>query len=94
MKHIIALSCMLTLAACSSEDDSLVIDIETDEDSIVIDVDPDDVVAADPVAVFVTPEMIDFQDTPFPGVALAQAFSDPMDGSHETFVQGNLCCRS
>jgi len=45
------------------------------------------VVAADPAAVFVTREMIEFQDTPFPGVALANAFNNETNGSHETFVR-------
>ena len=95
MKHILAISCMLALVACSSDDDDApVTDADAgsmmdstanaDTDSMM---DTTAVVDANPEAVFVTPDMVDFQDTPFPGVALAQAFSDPMDGSHETFVR-------
>jgi len=44
-------------------------------------------VPVNPNAVFVTPDMVEFQDTPFPGVSLATAFSNETLGSHETFVQ-------
>jgi len=47
----------------------------------------DAMVMANPEAVFVTPEMVNFQDTPFPGVQLANAFSNDNSGSHETFVK-------
>ncbi len=88
MKHLIALSCIIALAGCSSSDDdsSAMTNTDTDMETGGM-VDTGTMVAADPAAVFVTPDMVEFQDTPFPGVALAQAFSDPMDGSHETFVQ-------
>ena len=88
MKHLIALSCIVALAGCSSSDDdsSAITDADTDVETGGM-VDTGTIVAVDPAAVFVTPDMVEFQDTPFPGVALAQAFNDPMDGSHETFVQ-------
>lgn len=80
MKKTIALTCLLTLAACS----------DNDSDSIVDNVDDTDMqesVIANPDALFVTPDQVVFQDTPFPGVQLAQAFSNEATGAHETFVR-------
>ncbi|MBX2886476.1 MAG: DUF4437 domain-containing protein [Granulosicoccus sp.] len=64
--------CVLVVVGCGGGNDDNSIDIDTDGN-------------AD--AVFVTREMVSFQDTPFPGVQLAQAFSNDDTGSHETFVR-------
>jgi|GEM_PF-1934791 len=84
MKMAVIAGCMIALVGCSSDDD----DADAGNvDAVDSTVDGGVVVPANADALFMTPEMVEFQDTPFPGVALAQAFSDPMDGSHETFVR-------
>jgi len=89
MKYITFACCMVALAGCSSsDDDGSLTDLDSN-DSDVVDVTEVDVmaVAANPDAVFVTPEGVNFQETPFPGVELANAFSNDDTGSHETFVR-------
>jgi len=82
MKKLILVGCMLTLAACSSNDDSDATDANIGEMD-----NGEMMVPANPEAIFVTPDMIEFQETLFPGVSLALAFSNETLGSHETFVQ-------
>lgn len=91
MKKIVIASCMLGVIGCSSSDDDESEGLPTimsgaDGDGVEM-TDTGMMVAANPEAVFVTREMVEFQDTPFPGVALAQAFSNETSGSHETFVR-------
>jgi len=89
MKYITLACCMVALAGCSSsDDDGSLTDLDS-SDSDVVDVTEVDVmaVAANPDAVFVTPEGVNFQETPFQGVELANAFSNDDTGSHETFVR-------
>ena len=82
MKYLALAGCVIALAGCSSNDDNGV------TVGPIVDADVDGItVAANPDAVFVTPERVEFQDTPFPGVALANAFSNEDLGSHETFVR-------
>ena len=66
MKHLIALSCIVALAGCSSSDDdsSAITDADTDVETGGM-VDTGTIVAVDPAAVFVTPDMVEFQDTRF-----------------------------
>ena len=88
MKKILIASCMIALVSCGSDDD------DDSDAGVVTDsmmdtgmMDTGIVVPADADAVFMTPEMVSFQDTPFPGVQLGQAFSDETTGAHETFVR-------
>ena len=88
IRNIVLASCLIALVGCSSDDDDdtsadAVTDSTIDEDMM----DTGVMVPADANAVFMTAEMVDFQDTPFPGVQLAQAFSDETTGAHETFVR-------
>jgi len=75
MKKLILASCVTILVGCSSDDDADV-------------VAPGEIpVAANPDAVFMPADMISFQDTPFSGVQLANAFNDETTGAHETFIK-------
>ena len=86
-KKLLITSVALVVVGCSSNDDDSS-NLETDMTAGgMASTDGDMVIMANPEAVFVTPDRVDFQDTPFPGVQLAQAFSNAESGAHETFVK-------
>lgn len=76
MKTMVIACSLLSVAGCASNSNVRSIGV-SDKNSI----------AANSEAVFVTPDRVEFQDTPFPGVALANAFSNDSTGAHETFVK-------
>lgn len=89
-KKLLIASSVIAVIGCSSDDDDA-----TEMDVVMSGADMTDVsmmgsdtdVEANADAIFVTPDMVAFQDTPFDGVQLAQAFSNAETGSHETFVK-------
>jgi len=71
MKNAIVVGCMLALVGCADQNSS---NINSE-------------VAANPDAIFVTPEKVGFGDSGLPGVQLATAFGDAGTGPHETFIK-------
>ena len=93
LKKVLLASCLVTVAGCSSDDDDSdmntgMTDINMVDNGMTDNGMTDtDVIPANPDAVFVTPDMVAFADTPFSGVALGPAFNNDETGAHETFVR-------
>lgn len=83
-KKALIASCVFVLVGCGSDDDDSGGPDNAMTDTGMTDADT---ISANAEAVFVTANMVEFQDTPFPGVALGPAFSNDATGAHETFVR-------